>query len=85
MIGDVVRMIGSILVLSIPLMVSVWALLDAARRPAWAFALAGRSRTVWVALGAAGVFVCAAGVVVAVYYLVRVRPVVAAVEAGRLT
>lgn len=84
MLLDVVVMAGSIVVFSLPLGLSVWALLDAAHRPEWAFALANRSRTTWVALNAAGIFVCAAGVLVAAWYLLRVRPVVAAAETGRL-
>ena len=36
-------------VFAIPLGVSVWALLDAARRPQWAWALAGRSQVAWMA------------------------------------
>ena len=63
----------------------MWAMLDAAHRPEWAFAFAGRSRTLWVAVTAAGILVCAVGLVVSLYYLVKVRPEIAAVEAGRLT
>jgi len=74
----------SILLSSIPLGLSTWALLDAARRPEWAFAFANRSRTAWVAANVMGILVCGLGVVVALYYLVRVRPQVAGVEAGRL-
>ena len=33
----------------IPLGISVWALLDAAHRPEWAWALAGKRRVVWMA------------------------------------
>ena len=34
---------------TLPLALTVWALLDAARRPEWAWALAGRRRVVWLA------------------------------------
>lgn len=71
-------------VASLPLALSMWALLDAARRPGWAFALAGRSQAVWVALTAAGVMVMIAGIGISAYYLSRVRPVVADAESGRL-
>ena len=34
---------------AVPLGISLWALLDAARRPQWAWALAGRRQVVWMA------------------------------------
>ena len=34
---------------SLPLAATMWALLDAARRPQWAWALAGRSQVIWMA------------------------------------
>ena len=76
--------IGAICVGAIPLAVNVWALLDAARRPEWAFAFADRNRTAWVAACGLGVLFCLPGLLVAIYYLLRVRPQVAAVEAGNL-
>lgn len=69
-------------VVSIPLALSLWALLDAARRPEWAFALAGRSRVVWVALCGAGILFNVIGVPVSVWYLTRIRPSVAKAEVG---
>lgn len=77
-------MTGTLLVLSIPLGLSLWALLDAARRPEWAFALARRSRVAWVAATGFGILVCGLGVVISLWYLLRVRPVVMAAEEGRL-
>jgi hypothetical protein len=68
----------------VPLIITVLALLDAARRPEWAFAYVGRNRTIWVAVCGVGILFCLPGVIAAVYYLVRVRPQVAAVEQGRL-
>jgi hypothetical protein len=62
----------------------VWALLDAARRPEWAWALAGRRRVVWMALILFGAMTVLVGLVVAVVYLVRVRPAIAAAEEGRV-
>ena len=73
-----------IVVVSIPLALSVWALLDAARRPEWAFALAGRSRVVWVAACGIGVLFNIIGLCVSAWYLVRVRPTVAAAEIGHV-
>jgi Protein of unknown function (DUF2516) len=75
---------ATLLVLAIPLMLTVWALLDAARRPEWAWALAGRRRVVWMALILFGAMTVLVGVVVATVYLVRVRPAVAAAEEGRV-
>lgn len=72
------------LLFSVPLVLSVWALLDAARRPEWAWALARRRRVVWMAAIGFGVMTMVLGLVVAVVYLVRVRPDVAAAEQGRL-
>ena len=41
--GTMLRVIGTTLLAALPLALSTWALLDAARRPEWAFALARRS------------------------------------------
>ena len=68
-----------------PLGLSVWALLDAARRPAWAWALAGRSQLVWIGAIAFGIFLLAASIAVSGWYLLRIRPAIAAVEAGDLS
>jgi hypothetical protein len=62
----------------------VWALLDAARRPEWAWALAGRRRVVWIAAIVFGAMTVLVGLVVATVYLVRVRPEIAAAEEGRV-
>jgi hypothetical protein len=71
-------------VLSVPLVLTLWALLDAARRPEWAWALAGRRRVVWMAAILFGAMTVVVGVVVSTAYLVRVRPAVAAAEEGRV-
>ena len=75
----------AIVIVSIPLALSVWALLDAARRPEWAFALAGRSRVVWVAACGIGVLFNLVGLCVSAWYLVRVRPAIAAAENGQIS
>ncbi len=79
----VVTVVG-IIVVSIPLALSMWALLDAARRPEWAFALAGRSRVVWVAACGFGILFNLVGLCVSAWYLVKVRPAVAAAESGQV-
>jgi hypothetical protein len=71
-------------VFSVPLALTGWALLDAARRPEWVWALAGRRRVVWLAAILFGALVVVVGLVVSTVYLVRVRPALAAVESGRL-
>jgi hypothetical protein len=71
-------------VLATPLMLTLWALLDAARRPEWAWALAGRRRVVWLAAILFGAMTVILGVVISSLYLLRVRPAVAAAEDGRL-
>jgi hypothetical protein len=82
--GQIAWAIVKLLLACIPLALSLWALLDAAHRPEWAFALARRSRTLWVVLTGAGILVCGPGVVIALWYLLKVRPAVAAAEGGRL-
>lgn len=68
----------------IPLAVSLWALLDAARRPAWAWALAERRQAVWMAVILVGFLSVIGGLVIASIYLVRVRPEIAAAESGQV-
>ncbi|MBI2705432.1 MAG: hypothetical protein HYX32_09110 [Actinobacteria bacterium] len=69
---------------SLPLALSVWALLDVARRPAWAWGLSGRDRVLWLFAILAGILCVPVGVMLSAWYLLRVRPVVAGVERGRI-
>jgi hypothetical protein len=69
---------------SIPLALSLWALLDAARRPQWAWALAERRQVVWMAAIMLGTLTVIGGMVLCAYYLTRVRHEVAAAEEGRI-
>lgn len=69
---------------SIPLAISLWALLDIARRPAWAWSLSGRSRVAWMVAVLVGVCSVAGGLLISGFYLVRVRPDIADAEEGRL-
>lgn len=73
-----------LIVALIPIGLSLWALLDCARRPAWAWSLAGRSQVAWLAAIAFGVLVLIFGIAISLWYLTRVRPHIAAVEAGDL-
>jgi len=79
---EVVLAIVAVTVACIPLAVSLWALLDAARRPQWAWALIGRRQVAWLAAILFGTFTLVGGLAVSLWYLVKVRPTVAAAEAG---
>jgi hypothetical protein len=68
---------------SIPIGISLWALLDAARRPQWAWALAERSQVGWMAAVLFGMFFLVPGLAVSLWYLSKVRPAIADAEEGR--
>lgn len=67
---------------AIPLALSAWALLDAAHRPGWAWALAGRRQAAWMAAVMFGVLTVIGGLAISLWYLIKVRPLVAAAERG---
>lgn len=69
---------------ALPIGLTMFALLDAARRPQWAWALADRHQAMWMAMILLGVFSVLGGLAVCGWYLMRVRPVVAAAENGQL-
>lgn len=69
---------------AIPLGISVWALLDIARRPAWAWGLSGHNRVGWLAAVLVGMCSVIGGLVISGLYLLRIRPRVADAEAGRI-
>jgi hypothetical protein len=71
-------------VFAVPLALTVWALLDAARRPQWAWALADRSQAAWMAGIMFSAFTVLGGLVVSLVYLLRIRPSIAAAEDGRV-
>jgi vacuolar-type H+-ATPase subunit I/STV1 len=83
-IGSAGGAVVATLLAGVPLALSVWALLDAAGRPEWAWALAGRRRVMWIAAILFGVLTLVVGLVISVVYLVRVRPEIAAAEQGRV-
>ena len=68
----------------LPLGVSMWAFLDAARRPQWAWALTSRRQVVWLVAILVGVLTVVGGLIISLWYLLRVRPDVAAAERGEL-
>ena len=67
---------------AIPLGVTLWALLDAARRPQWAWALSGRRQVVWLAAIMFSALTVIGGLAVCSWYLTRIRHEVAAAEEG---
>ena len=83
-LGRLGREILLISLAAIPLGISVWALLDIARRPAWAWGLSGHNRVGWMAAVLVGMCSVVGGLVVSGLYLLRIRPRVADAEAGRL-
>lgn len=68
----------------IPLAISAWAFLDAARRPAWAWSLAGRSQVSWMAATGLGVLTLVGGLLLSGWYLLIIRPEIAAAEEGKV-
>lgn len=71
-------------VFSIPLAISLWALLDCARRPSWAWALADRRQVVWMAAILVGFFTVIGGLMISGWYLLRIRPEIRDAESGRI-
>ena len=72
------------LIAAFPLSLTVWSLLDAARRPEWAWALAGRRQVVWMAAIMFGALTVVGGLLLCTWYLTRVRHEVAAAEEGQI-
>lgn len=83
-VGSVLGALGLACLAAVPIAISVWALLDVAHRPRWAWALAGRRQVMWMAIIMVGIFSVIGGLLISAYYLRRVRPFIADAEAGRL-
>ena len=83
MIELLVTIVVMVVVL-IPIGLVVAALLDAAHRPDWVWALAGRNKPGWMAAIVVGGLFVVPGLVVALAYGLRVRPHLQAIEGGRL-
>jgi hypothetical protein len=71
-------------VAAFPLALTIWALLDAAHRPQWAWALAERRQVVWMAAIMFGTLTVIGGVVLCTWYLTKVRHEIAAAEEGQI-
>ena len=81
------RLVWAVLVTSffcLPLAISLWAFLDAARRPQWAWALSPARQVVWMVAIPLGVLTVVGGLLISLWYLLRIRPMVAATERGEL-
>ena len=64
------------------LALTIWALVDATKRPPWAWEAAGQNRTLWIVLLAVALVV-GLGIILTVVYLAAVRPkVIAAQDSG---
>lgn len=80
--GALARTVLVTLLFIAPLALSIVALLDAARRPAWAWSLAERNQVLWMTSILLGTLMTCAGLAVSGWYLLKVRPVIAAAERG---
>ena len=81
------RIVGAIVTTAfflIPIALTAWAFLDAARRPSWAWSLAGRSQVAWMVGTFLGVLTVIGGLLISGYYLAVVRPEIAAAENGEV-
>jgi hypothetical protein len=56
------------------LLVDLWAIFSAARRPAAAFEAAEKNKWLWIGLILVGIFVCNIGFFVSLWYLFMVDP-----------
>ena len=64
----------------LPTALTIWALVDAAGRPDWAWEYAGQNKTLWIVLLAVGLAVCMVGLVAMIIYFASIRPQVAAAQ-----
>lgn len=83
-LGDLAQAVLFASFAAFPLGLTIWALLDAAHRPEWAWALAGRRQVVWMAAIMFGIFTVIGGVLLCTWYLTRVRHEIAAAEEGQI-
>ncbi|MCX7620993.1 MAG: hypothetical protein N2037_09150 [Acidimicrobiales bacterium] len=82
--GDLLGEIAITALLCIPLGLSLWALLDCARRPGWAWALSDHERVHWLFAILVGFLCVIGGLTISLWYLLRIRPDIADIESGAL-
>lgn len=73
-----------IAIASIPLATVGLTFLHAARTPQWVWAMSGKTQIWWLAGLLIGVPVMPIGIPAAIYYLVKIRPVLGRIETGNL-
>lgn len=83
-LGNLFLTILTTAVFCIPISLSLWALLDCAKRPRWAWALTPRSQQVWMFSILCGILLVPVGLAISAYYLARIRPEIAGAENGDL-
>ena len=64
--------------------ITIWGVVDALQRPDAVWAAAGQNKTTWVVLMIVLAFLCGLGWVVALIYLLSIRPKLIAAQSGGL-
>ncbi len=70
---------------AIPLVFVGLTFLHAARIPQWVWALSGRTQIFWLATLLLGSAIVPIGIPAAIYYIVRVRPMLTSIERGDMS
>jgi len=83
-LGRWIETIAITTLFALPLCVTVAAILDAAHRPRWVWALSRHTQLFWLAGLLFSTLVVVGGVAAALWYAVRVRPDLIALESGDL-
>lgn len=74
----------SVALLSLPLVFTACAFLDAARTPQWVWVMSNRTQIWWLAGLAVGIPVVPIGIPAAIWYFWKIRPKLSRIESGRL-
>ena len=82
--GRVMAALAWTILACIPIGLSLWALLDVVHRPQWAWALSPYRQVAWLIVIVLGVFTVVVGLAISLWYLLRIRPVIAGIERGDL-
>lgn len=81
-VAEVTSAIGFWLLVGGPIIITTVALLDAARRPEWAWLMSNRRRLLWLGMLVAGVITYFPGPVIATLYWFTARRDVRSIERG---
>ncbi len=71
-----------LVVAAVALALPIWAIVDAAGRPDGVWVAAGQNKTLWIVLIAVLTVLCGAGWIIALIYLLAIRPKLIAAQAG---